>query len=148
MRKIKFRADDGLKWIYSMTVDYDKDTDTYYMLDNTSHDNWIMCGNVGQYIGIKDKDGAEIYEGDFVEIEVKECALDGETEEHRKIFGSIEWNHGGFDIKVGTAHGASVYDTYTQEIKLSSDIISDEWKVVGNIYENPELLEESAWQNN
>ena len=69
MREIKFRGNDGMEWIYGSAVDYEKETDTWYMLEYGAHnDDWQMVGEVGQYTGKKDKEGNEVYEDDVLRV--------------------------------------------------------------------------------
>ena len=70
-----------------------------------------------QYTGLKDKNDKEIYEGDIIEF-------------NNKLKLIVYWDNGGFALK---------NLTNTAEIPLV-DIIRP-IKVLGNIYENPELLE-------
>jgi len=71
-----------------------------------------------QYSGLKDKSGKEIYEGDIV---VYDC----------DNF-SVTWNDGSFHAH---SEQEGVYDTGFWNI-------TNNCKIIGNIYENPELLNE------
>lgn len=69
-----------------------------------------------QYTGLKDRNGKEIYEGDIVK-----CY--GGTE--NEIVGDIYWYKGGFSVRT--------VDTFWSPAEK-------DWGVIGNIYENPDLL--------
>jgi uncharacterized phage protein (TIGR01671 family) len=71
-----------------------------------------------QYTGLKDKNGKEIYEGDILRCSFME----------REI-GVIQWHGNGFWIKWPNG-----------DLSLPIEMNRE---VIGNIYENPELLEEA-----
>lgn len=88
-----------------------------------------------QFTGICDIDGNEVYEGDV--IQKTKGKLDGKVPNRfRKVVGNIkrvEFKDGSFVLKRSNAS-----DSY----RLSSLIIRYYgFKVVGNVFENPELLE-------
>ncbi|EKO5550907.1 hypothetical protein QHY85_001889 [Listeria monocytogenes] len=88
----------------------------------------IMPETVGQFTGLTDKNGKKIFEGDIVEI----IEIDA--------FGNLDWNR--LKGKVMFSEGAwLVTDNRSFAIPLWSEI--NEIKVIGNIHENPELLEVS-----
>jgi len=81
-----------------------------------------------QYIGRKDKNGREIYEEDLVKIT---------SADNFKIIGVIKWNRRGFYELWYNFHNG-VYETdYFERFTYGKWCI----EVIGNIYENPKLLE-------
>ncbi|PDG15769.1 hypothetical protein AWL03_02030 [Listeria monocytogenes] len=81
---------------------------------------------VSQFTGLTDKNGKKIFEGDIIEI----IEIDA--------FGNLDWNR--LKGKVMFSEGAwLVTDNRSFAIPLWSEI--NEIEVIGNIHENPELLE-------
>lgn len=91
-------------------------------LFNESHDNFV----IQQYTGLKDKNDKEIYEGDILEI-----YLTGPAEVSRPNYGEVVWSNNElrFVLKVIIPTGIVEWGFEYTELK-----------VIGNIYENPELL--------
>ena len=77
-------------------------------------DNLLQC------TGLKDKNGTLIYEGDVIKSEKygNRCGY------------VVKWNPRGF---------WSLYSFYT--LSSAYNLLSTDYEVIGNIYENPELLE-------
>lgn len=76
-----------------------------------------------QYTGLKDKNGVEIFEGDVVEY------IDGEF----SFIGKVIKSQLGTYVTGSDNHS---FEDFTDETTMVSDI-----SVLGNIYENPNLLE-------
>ncbi|EFR8856883.1 hypothetical protein H0279_002996 [Listeria monocytogenes] len=91
----------------------------------------IDLKTIGQYTGLKDKNGKKIFEGDIVEI------IGDEGYEFTSVveyFG--ESGYPAFDMRTPE-------DYYFESNTFSEIIMSSsyELEVIGNIHENPELLE-------
>ncbi|HCW3194937.1 TPA: hypothetical protein OXD26_001781 [Listeria monocytogenes] len=73
---------------------------------------------VGQYTGLKDKNGKKIFEGDVG------------WDEHNECYGVVKFEEGKF---------LYVWENLVEDLWEVADNI----EVIGNIHENPELLEET-----
>ena len=82
-----------------------------------------------QYTGLKDKNVKEIYEGDIVEVSefIKEHKLT------RKIYEVIEWITPNF-------WRVTLDKEMPEHAKAQYLYEDEEYIIIGNIYENPELL--------
>lgn len=134
MREYKFRGKSKKtgEWVYGY---FFKDfngkcyiINTLQRIENANKDNvWVevLEETVGQYTGLHDKDGKEIYEGDIVRTKYMD-----------KTF--IVW--------VEYSDEYAEFVTKCKEILFFDEPLSDigraDREVIGNIYDNPELLEE------
>ncbi len=90
-----------------------------------------------QFTGLLDKNGKEIYEGDV--IRRHHYAVEPMSKEERKRLGVL----GGAIVHPSLIEGTAAYD---EAVKVripdvyQEDRRLDEFEVIGNIYENPELI--------
>lgn len=122
MREIKFQIYwvTGREMLYDTNNDFEfRDKENYWIVDlsDARHHPWLY--KVRQYTGLKDRNGVEIYDGDIVKYFKSELA-------------TIVYRDGGVDIR-----SLSWKECKPLQRRLG------EIEVLGNIYENPELLEES-----
>lgn len=122
MREILFRGKrlDNCAWETGslVIVRMDCHDAQYYIADKmTGYHTPVDPATVGQYTGLKDKNGKRIFEGDILCFDetVFVCYWDG---------GNIEFGLRNNEESIGMAYVA-VYDA----------------EIIGNIHDNPELLE-------
>ena len=119
--------------------------DKYYILldvlDNIKRDDYavymveVRPETLGQYTGLKDKNEKEIYEGDILELNKDGRIFYGTSDGLlAKKYQLVGFKDGAF-MTCRNKHLIDDYDTYLW-------IISKYSTVAGNIYDNPELLEE------
>ena len=140
-REIKFRAWDVDKKIW-LTED-----ETYKQVENQARWNPELGGHfvLMQFTGLTDKNSKEIYEGDIVRILYTDWASKAEDDprtleqyliEDKCMVGKIVYNAPKFEISFGIGK-------YGDEDFGNTNHGTHGWiEVIGNIYENPELLKE------
>lgn len=131
MREIKFRGktQDG-KWVYGDLIHSATDTIAILELDAPCLElvATVVPDTIGQFTGLHDKNGKEIYEGDVVRfIDYTYTPLDGLKHE-----GYIAYNKGYFEIVVG--------DNLRYCLHSIQLWVYNHCEVIGNIHDNPNLL--------
>ncbi len=128
----KFRAYDGgsLSRMYQPDEVMVGNGDIWIIDEDSVAGEWIVNNDLHlmQSTGLKDKNGQEIFERDIVQFE--DCYT--ETDFLYVNTGIVEWSQGSFTIT----------NRYSVEM---GDLLDGEFldvTIIGNVYENPELLEE------
>ena len=139
-REIKFRGKDyNNKWRYGDLVQEKWGKGKAIMIKKNTTAWSVLEDTVGQFTGLKDENGKEIYEGDIIEFSYDEFIGNFDTKVAK---GTIEFTNGTFLIKTFEIEGKKVKDTDNEELFLLYTVNTCTLKVIGNVYENSELLEE------
>jgi len=130
MREIKFRAWDRKdeEWVYVTLTTGEAE----YEFEGSF--NWHDLEPWQQFTGLTDKNGKEIYEGDFIEIDGGKEQAAKDTAWSSQYRAAVEWEEGGARYCLDrTIRGIDCggHDLSFLVPKLS---------IIGNVYETPELL--------
>ena len=126
-REILFRGKrvNNGEWVYGylrfVYIDVPEKASVYSPIRVRSFD--VITKTVGQYTGLTDKNGKKIFEGDILEGDLEDSLDPGAKWRSEVIWGKFGWNCKGNKISLPM-------DEF--------DILEGE--VIGNIYDNPELL--------
>ena len=121
----KFRVYDKVECMMITTSDYEDLSDLFCILKNDADTGYIS--EPMQSTGMVDKDGKEVFENDVIRDS------DG-------FEGIVQ-----YDISYGM-YGIAYLPTLSNGIDMTFEELKDNFRnkfeVIGNIYENPELVEE------
>jgi len=126
MRQIKFRGKnfETGQWVYGDLVQTCREAAIYYDDGECTYTPDVITDTVGQFTGILDCNGKEVYEGDILE-RYNEQGIIMHVNYFGSQFGCVQhWD--------GVSGEGSWYPLDNYDMS--------QWEVVGNIYDNPELL--------
>lgn len=117
------------EWVYGDLIHKRHDRDALMIQDENGLGSDVVPESVGQFTGLHDVNGEEIYEGDVIE-RYQDCPhyRNGVYYDGNAIYGVVQYIGGGFYI---VAKENEVF-------KMCSN--SDDMWIQGNIHDNPNLL--------
>ena len=117
MGEIKFRGKslDNGEWVVGDLTRYSNVQSIIVVDFIEGEEPWVFSETVGQYTGLKDKNGKEIYEGDVVWCRAGEHSS-GVWEYEKRFVVEYGWSQSMWEMSM-----------------------CEEIEVIGNIYDNPEL---------
>ena len=136
MREILFRGKraDSDEWVEGFLWKKKYDTSIIFISCFPDKDDneeiYIVCPrSVGQYTGLTDKNGDKIFEGDIVS---GACFW-----LERMKNGVVAFRDGSF--------GLIWYRGEVEQFNPFTSMCNIEYEVIGNIHDNPELMEDTRW---
>lgn len=133
-REIKFRgwSEEYEKWICGFfAIHTDKNFDHCILRETLLGIEWVKVvpESVGQFAGLTDKNGKDIYEGDIIDI--------GQTVNGRSKFVIMD-TIGRYDVR----YAYDLSQRYEYDVYDLLDCFNEEKEaeIIGDIYTNPDLL--------
>lgn len=132
-REIEFRGKTAKgEWVYGSFINsvVRGSPFGYIAGNNVVEPIQVMRKTVGQYVGIKDKNGKKVYEGDIVYCSYCNCEV------IFGVYGACDYKTVGFFMKGNEALFTDEEDNFVYWGFEDGDKI----EVLGNVFDNPELL--------
>lgn len=137
-REILFRGKDKStnQWVYG-DYTHNEGLNTHYIsrnVNNISRKVWeVDPESIGQYTGFKDKNGNKIFEGDIVHIKGDGFGGAKVGVDYHRV---ITFHDGTFCLSLCGCK----YDTHTGIYEHNGSLSIENWDVIGNVVDTPELM--------
>lgn len=140
-REILFRGKDleTGKWLYGSVIK--TPNHTHISTSGEAFPAKVEPETVSQYTGLTDKNDTKIFEGDILQGDEYPYCSDGDYNYYAEV---VWFDNGccGFGLCTHKNPKSAVRDISDGNCEWFEDFDSNNWSVVGNIYDNPELIKE------
>lgn len=132
MRKILFRGKGDIRfnsggWIYGVPI---KDFEGDWQLCTDCTKTTVLPKTIGEYIGLTDKNGKKIFEGDIIR--------QINSYDNLEMTGVVRFSK---SAQFVISHTYTEKENCYKRGKKKAFAIKTNCEIIGNIYDNPELLE-------
>lgn len=142
MREIEFRGKRKIDdtWIYGGYIKTHRTNKS--LIGGTSRFCQIKPETLGQYTGLKDKNGTKIFEGDIVRTQEYRTRPYSTNAKKKRFLGVVEYFEYQHHNSIAIYDNGYKVKTFedTGEYKCFDWSYFYDCEVVGNIYDNPELV--------
>ena len=141
MREIKFRTWNGKKIVQVNKIDFDKmELDFEGVKSDRPNEIIIkLRPELMQFTGLKDKNGKDIYEGDILKAIYSKGYGKGNAWFEKSVVVEVEDSSYGYEFVYKTI---KIVKRVTNKDLLKDWDMYSEFLVIGNRFENPELIKE------
>lgn len=143
MREILFRGKDIKGNWYEGLLAHNIAKDEWYVSNKAgiSTAYQVRPETIRQFTGLTDKNGTKIFEGDILQGDEYPYCSDGDYNYYAEV---VWFDNGccGFGLCTHKNPKSAVRGVSDGNCEWFEDFDSDNWLVIGNIYDNPELLQE------
>ncbi|WP_301345918.1 MULTISPECIES: YopX family protein [Muribaculaceae] len=128
MKTIKFRAKTTANghWVYGSLINHGNGL---FSISNRKSNTWVQEDSIGQFTGLPDRNGKEIYQGDIITVNGRYPRVVLWDKVSWAIIPCELYNDKHFWVMNLQHPGNDWWEEFADEIE-----------VVGNMYDNPELL--------